>query len=180
LAVELYNTLFAAAGTRLDGLADRASAEAWVASLAPRLPTGGKGTGPKPADLIALRQAVRETLQAVIDGVPAPRASIDTVNRCCARAPRSRVARWSAHARLVRDWDFGGASRADVVLSAIAADTIELITGPDAASLRLCGAPGCVLMFVRDHPRREWCSGSCGNRARQARHYRRTHERAPS
>jgi predicted RNA-binding Zn ribbon-like protein len=35
--------------------------------------------------------------------------------------------------------------------------------------LRACGAPGCVLMFVKDHPRREWCSVACGNRARQAR-----------
>ncbi|MEV8411642.1 CGNR zinc finger domain-containing protein, partial [Streptomyces niveus] len=27
--------------------------------------------------------------------------------------------------------------------------------------------------FVRSHPRREWCSADCGNRARVARHYRR-------
>lgn len=178
LAVELHNTLYAAAGELIDGLADRASSEAWVAGLAPRLPTGGKGAGPKPAELIALRQAVRQALQAVIDGVPASRASIETINQCCARAPRSRVARWRANARLVREWDFGRASRADVVLGALAADAIELLTGPDDANLRACGAPGCVLMFVKDHPRREWCSGPCGNRARQARHYRRTHKSA--
>lgn len=176
MAVELHNTLYASAGKPLDGLADRASSEAWVAGLAPRLPTGGKGAGPKPAELIALRQAVRQALQAVIDGVPPSRASIETVNQCCARASRSRVARWLAHARLVADWDFGRASRADVVLSALAADAIDLLTGPDAVNLRVCGAPGCVLMFVKDHPRREWCSAPCGNRARQARHYRRTHK----
>ena len=45
----------------------------------------------------------------------------------------------------------------------------------DRGELRVCGAPGCVLMFARDHTRREWCSNACGNRARQARHYRRTH-----
>jgi predicted RNA-binding Zn ribbon-like protein len=175
LAVELHNTLYAAAGGLVDGLADRASADAWVAGLSPRLPTGGKGAGPKPAELSALRQAVRQALQAVTGGVPAPRASIETVNQCCARAPRSRVARWHAHAPLVADWDFGRASRADVVLSALAADALDLLTGPDVVNLRVCGAPGCVLMFVKDHPRREWCSGPCGNRARQARHYRRTH-----
>jgi predicted RNA-binding Zn ribbon-like protein len=38
-------------------------------------------------------------------------------------------------------------------------------------------APGCVLLYVSDHPRRQWCSNACGNRARQARHYRRTHAR---
>jgi hypothetical protein len=47
-----------------------------------------------------------------------------------------------------------------------------------AALLRACGAPGCVLMFLKDHPRREWCSNACGNRARQARHYDRTRKRS--
>jgi predicted RNA-binding Zn ribbon-like protein len=180
LAVELHNTLYLAAGELVDGLADPASSRAWIAGLAARLPAGGKGAGPKPADLIALREAVRQALQAVVDGTHPSRATIDTINQACSRAPRSRAARWRPPAGLVSDWDFGGASRADVVLSALAADAIELLTRPDDASLRACGAPGCVLIFVKDHPRREWCSGSCGNRARQARHYRRTHEVTPA
>lgn len=39
--------------------------------------------------------------------------------------------------------------------------------------LRACLAPGCVLYFVKDHPRRAWCSTTCGNRERAARHYAR-------
>jgi predicted RNA-binding Zn ribbon-like protein len=67
-----------------------------------------------------------------------------------------------------------------VVLSALAADAIDLVTGPNRASLRVCGAPGCVLAFVKRHPRREWCSTACGNRVRQARHYlRHTQGRQP-
>jgi predicted RNA-binding Zn ribbon-like protein len=65
----------------------------------------------------------------------------------------------------------------DVVLGVIASSTIALIDGSQAGELRACGAPGCVLMFVKDHPRREWCSTACGNRARQARHYARTKPR---
>jgi predicted RNA-binding Zn ribbon-like protein len=61
------------------------------------------------------------------------------------------------------------------VLSRIAEQGVELFTGPRRASLRACHAPGCVLYFVRDHPRREWCSAGCGNRARVARHYQRHH-----
>jgi predicted RNA-binding Zn ribbon-like protein len=60
------------------------------------------------------------------------------------------------------------------VLSALAADTIRLLTGPERDEIRACGAPGCVLVFLRRHPRREWCSAACGNRARQARHYARS------
>jgi predicted RNA-binding Zn ribbon-like protein len=36
-----------------------------------------------------------------------------------------------------------------------------------------CHAPGCVLYFLKTHPRREWCSVTCGNRVRAARHYER-------
>jgi predicted RNA-binding Zn ribbon-like protein len=52
-----------------------------------------------------------------------------------------------------------------------ARESITLLGGPDAAKLRACHAPGCVLYFVKTHPRREWCSIACGNRARAARHY---------
>ncbi len=58
-------------------------------------------------------------------------------------------------------------------LTAVATEAIELLTGAHSPQLRACQAPGCVLYFLQDHPRREWCSTACGNRARAARHYRR-------
>ncbi|MDP9487892.1 MAG: CGNR zinc finger domain-containing protein, partial [Actinomycetota bacterium] len=33
--------------------------------------------------------------------------------------------------------------------------------------------PGCLRLFVATNLRRRWCSESCGNRARVARHYER-------
>lgn len=44
--------------------------------------------------------------------------------------------------------------------------------------LRACHAPGCVLYFVQQHARREWCSPECGNRVRVARHYARHRDAA--
>lgn len=180
IAVELHNTLYASGGEPLDGLDSPASADGWLAGLAERLPSGGTGSGPKRAELIDLRAAVREALRAVVDGAVPARACLETINRYSTRAPRWRVARWRDGSPPVSDWHYGRASRGDIVLSALAADAIELLTGPDRANLRACEAPGCVLLFVKGHTRREWCSGSCGNRARQARHYRRTHDRAAS
>lgn len=58
-------------------------------------------------------------------------------------------------------------------LTAVAGEAIEVFTRADSPQLRACHAPGCVLYFLQDHPRREWCSTTCGNRARAARHYRR-------
>lgn len=60
-------------------------------------------------------------------------------------------------------------------VAAIAEEAVALFAGPDRLLLRACRAPGCVLYFVRNHPRRAWCSDGCGNRARVARHYQRHH-----
>ncbi|HEY5833083.1 MAG TPA: CGNR zinc finger domain-containing protein [Streptomyces sp.] len=49
---------------------------------------------------------------------------------------------------------------------------------PERDLLRACPAPRCVRYFVKQHPRREWCRPSCGNRARVARHSARRRERA--
>ncbi|HEY0937513.1 MAG TPA: CGNR zinc finger domain-containing protein, partial [Trebonia sp.] len=62
-------------------------------------------------------------------------------------------------------------------LAQVAALAVELLGGPGAGELRACYAPGCVLYFVKTHPRREWCSVACGNRTRAARHYQKVRGR---
>ena len=62
-------------------------------------------------------------------------------------------------------------------LAQVADQSVGLLAGQDAARLRACYAPGCVLYFVKTHPRREWCSVACGNRVRAARHYQRARDR---
>jgi predicted RNA-binding Zn ribbon-like protein len=162
LAIELHNTLYMAGGQPVDGLE---APRAWLEAIAPRLPAGA-GAWPSARELTELRAAVRSALRPEPDP-----AALEALNRAAARAPRSlRV-----EPGLVAGTDHHGASRADIVLAAFATDAIELLTGPQREDLRVCGAPGCVLLFLRDHPRREWCSNACGNRARQARHYRRRH-----
>jgi predicted RNA-binding Zn ribbon-like protein len=169
LAIELHNTLFMADGVPHDGLA----APGWLEALGERLPTGGRGGGPTLEDLIALRDPVRAALRATLDRTAHDPDVLAALNRTAARAPQSPIAVWHRGADPTPGVDHHGASRADVVLAALAADAIALVTGPDATQLGACHAPGCVLMFLKSHPRREWCSNACGNRARQARHYRR-------
>jgi predicted RNA-binding Zn ribbon-like protein len=174
LAIELHNTRYANAGEIVDALADGSARRAWLEAIEPRLPHGGNGDGPSADELIALREAVREALHALIDGGTPGRASLDAVNAFSRRAPVVRVTHSRRNERPSLALDFGDASRADVVLGALAADAVELLTGPERDEIRACGAPGCVLLFLRSHTRRDWCCGGCGNRARQARHYART------
>jgi hypothetical protein len=175
LAIELHNTLFMARRTARDGLAE--APHAWLDGLAARLP-GGPGPWPPPRELVALREAVRAALRAAVDGTAPDAAALEALNRACARAPRSPRVRWPAGGEPAAASDYHGASHADIVIAAFAADAIDVLTGPRRRGLRACTAPGCTLMFFKDHPRREWCSPTCGNRARQARHYARTRRRA--
>ena len=177
LAVELHNTLYADAGARHDALSSRACAYAWLEALGERVPTGGSGPWPTLAELVALRTAVRTALQSAVADAPQAAPVIDAINRASAGAARSPRATWRADSAPVAGVDYHGASRAQIVIAAFAWDTIDLLTGPRGGDLRTCGAPGCVLLFLKDHPRREWCSNGCGNRARQARHYERSRRR---
>ncbi len=175
LAVELHNTIYATSRGGVDGLADPAHAAAWLEALAPRLlvDVTASGEWPSGGELVALRAAVRRALRAAADGEDVEREAIDAINRASRRAPRSPVAVWHDGAEPSATTDYGDATRADIVLATFAADAIDLLTSDDRHHLRTCGAPRCVLMFLAEHPRREWCSDRCGNRARQARHYER-------
>jgi predicted RNA-binding Zn ribbon-like protein len=180
LAIELHNTLYASGGEGIDGLATDASAHAWLDALSDRLRSGGSGRLPSRAELVDLREPVREALQVVLDDQTPSRSSLELINRASAAAPRSPAARWRRGGPPVADVHLHGPSRAEVILAGCAANSIELLTGSDREALRACGAPSCVLFFLKDHPRREWCSTACGNRARQARHYARTRARHPT
>jgi predicted RNA-binding Zn ribbon-like protein len=142
-----------------------------VAALGDRLPSAVDAG--RLDDMLALRGAVRDALAAAVERRAIPDAALSVLNRASAASPRSL--------QLTPDGSeirHHATSETDAVLGVLASDTIDLVSGPRVEDLRVCGAPGCMLMFLKDHPRREWCSTTCGNRARQARHYART--RPPS
>jgi predicted RNA-binding Zn ribbon-like protein len=99
-------------------------------------------------------------------------AALAVLNESCALATASRVLVWPdndpPHA-VARTTD----PPSTLAVARLAAQAVDLFARPSA--LGACEAPGCVRYFVRDHPRRGWCSAACGNRARVARHYRRRH-----
>jgi predicted RNA-binding Zn ribbon-like protein len=97
--------------------------------------------------------------------------AIDAVNALAVDTPPDRLTLRHGHLALANDTAVPPATAA---LAKVATDAVHLLTGPNAPRLRACQAPGCVLYFVKFHPRRAWCSEACGNRARAARHYQRT------
>ncbi len=176
--VRLMNTIWADRHGEHDSLTTPAELAAWLTAVG-RLEAATPATGADLDDARRLRGALRR-LAALLTADARPGASggsveaaVAAVNAAAAAgADPPRLELRDGHLR--RDRALGGPPVATAV-SAIAAEAIELLTSPDTPPLRACRAPGCVLYFVRDHPRREWCSTACGNRARAARHYRRHH-----
>jgi predicted RNA-binding Zn ribbon-like protein len=190
LSVELMNTIWADRDGVHDALATAREANAWLAAVRDRLPEVRSAHGPArrtvtasdTAHLRRLRDAIRRIAAETTDDPREPDApgaattsaigeAVTVVNAAAGALP-PRLLRLD---RGVVGADRRSSSAADALLAGFATDAVDLLAGDhDAGALRACLAPGCVLYFVQDHPRREWCSPACGNRARVARHYERT------
>jgi predicted RNA-binding Zn ribbon-like protein len=189
LPVELMNTIWADRDGVHDALCGRDDTRAWLHAVSARtdLITPGDLDALAASDLdrlghrlIDLRDALRR-LAAEVTEDPRPAAASDireleaavtVLNRAAGDAPHWSALSWtpgrppSRHART-------SGQAAFAAVSAIAEEAIALFSQDARQRLRACLAPGCVLYFLKNHPRREWCSAGCGNRARAARHYQR-------
>jgi predicted RNA-binding Zn ribbon-like protein len=176
LPLELANTRFAHRGHEHEGLREPADLAAWLRQVWERLPAGLPGhdldrIGPEELTAArALRDALRTLFTAATDGAAPDADAAEVVNRAVRAAPWWRELTTDAGPAAVART---AAPPVSVALAAIADEAVGLLTGPDAAALRACAAPGCMLFYRKDHPRRAWCSPRCSNRVRAARHYAR-------
>jgi predicted RNA-binding Zn ribbon-like protein len=177
VTVRLMNTIWADIAGVHDDLASPADLDVWLIAVgAVRDRAGATQTDHEEAR--SLRDALRRLASFRTDDrrptAQSPTTeiagAIAVVNAMAAALPPARLAR---HGELLVRAESTGVSTAKRALAAIAVAAVALFAGPSADQLRACRAPGCVLYFVKAHPRREWCSVACGNRARVARHYRR-------
>lgn len=167
LALDFANTVIVVRpGEELDGLATETQLARWLELERDRLgpaPDAGARIG----DFRRLRDALRRLLGAAADGLDLPVADVAVVNAASAAAPRVVQLRDAA----VVESRVG--SPEDAILGAIAASAVELLGRPDRHLVRVCDAPSCGLYFLAARERQQWCTPSCGNRARVARHYAR-------
>lgn len=153
LPVELMNTV----GPDGDHLDD---AVGWLRSVGP-------------VDLELLRSLRCALRRLAADATEDPRELITPMSRSDALATVNSLA---GLARSELSWPSDGPPERALrgpAAGVIATLGVELLAGESRGRLRACLAPNCVLYFVKEHTRREWCSPNCGNRARVARHYQR-------
>ncbi|MEO3795832.1 ABATE domain-containing protein [Nonomuraea sp. B10E15] len=174
LPIELGNTTHAVRGRVRDGLHTVEHLAAWLRDMRDRLavPLSDADLQDVTGDDLHRARELRGVIRALADAAvtgqdPAP-DTVATLNRHAGSVPRWHELRLGPEPQLVVRTTGRPVAAA---VAALAEDAVTLFAGPVRHEIRACQAPGCVLYFVRDSPRREWCSGGCGNRARAARHY---------
>lgn len=179
LPVELLNTVYVAEQENRDGLRSPADLAAWLHAVAPRLTTqiSARELAGIDDDDLSVARDLRGCITQLVDvrrgGQRPSRVAIERLNRHARSAPWWPELRWMQAPEVVSVTD---AKAPAAALSEIAQDAIRLLAAAERTPVRACEAPGCVLYFVKSHPRRAWCTDSCGNRVRAARHYARARE----
>ena len=165
VAIEFANTRHAGHRGPAELLPDDAALTAWVRDNLGRDLAGCL----HPGDLDrfrALRAAVRAVAAAISREQAEPADDVAYLNVTAAASPT-----WLelADGRAVRRT---AAAEVDAALAAVAASAIETFGGGLREQVRACGRwPLCVCFFVKNHPRRGYCSPGCANRARAMRHH---------
>ena len=174
VALDLADTVMTAVDPAQDLLSPAERSLAWWVIEQVRLPDA---PAPDPAAIRRLRTAIRDLLDAHLEGRAPDPTALEDLNAAAASVPTSpRLARGeSGDVQVQTRWhtEHGG----NAALAAIAREAIELVSSPAQISkLRRCANPTCSMLFLAETKRRQWCAGNvCGNRARVARHYQRTH-----
>ena len=160
-AVDLANTAGPAAA---DLLTTPDQVSRFIAIERGRIP-GVEATEARLPEVRQIREAVRHLLACAAAGQPLRQHDVDQVNEWSANSP--------IYPLLVDGTvSYRHASRDPFLVfrGAVAHSAIQLAGDPQGSGLRVCSAPGCGMFYLRTHPRQQWCSPACGNRARVARH----------
>lgn len=122
----------------------------------------------------ALREALAETLYAVVDERQPPAASLEMLEHYFHIADRHRELRWQPDIGAALAWSWRlNEGKAELPVWVIAHAARDLMLSPEMKRVRACEAETCRWLFLdtsRNHTRR-WCKMRvCGNRMKARRY----------
>ncbi len=178
LAIDLANTVRRRGWRYHELIASPADLRGWLDRERGRLAIPAKVDPLLVARFLAIRDPVLAVLRAAADaaalppaaaaGAALPPADVAAVNDQAATAPLIRLLGPRPGRPVTRP--VHPADPATRLCADLAAAAIDLLTGPDAAAIALCDAPGCGQLYLRGRPNQQWCDPHCGTRARSQRH----------
>ena len=172
--IRLMSTIWADTDGLHDDFAFPADVSAWLAAIGVDTQTAS----PTAADLdgaIRLRDAARRLAAYVTeDDRPAAASAVASVNDAV-NILNAHVSEVRANGLVLKAGRLQHATPdphagVRLGLAEVARATADLLAD-QSDQLRACHAPGCVLYFVKTHPRREWCSVAFENHAQKTHHY---------
>jgi predicted RNA-binding Zn ribbon-like protein len=182
-ALEFVDTSFIEKGVEVDRFTSTADAIDWlrrhgllhepVEAEVEALRTPGPASDKAFARIRRVREALREIVEASVEGRPAAGRAIDLVNRVMLERQRFILVCGPGGAL---DHRHEGDEIEDV-LARLAERVARQVISPDADRLRVCASDTCDSVFYDSSRtgRRRWCDmNTCGNRAKAARHRART------
>lgn len=125
---------------------------------------------------LSFRSELKKMAKAVVEGERVPASSIDAINEVLSRT-KGHFELTSISSGYALKFQTEVRNGSDFLLP-IAESAARLLSETDLSLVRKCRREACVLYFYDASKRhgRQWCSMSvCGNRAKAAAHYRRSH-----
>lgn len=166
-ALALVNTWRLTPGGPVDDLVSPGEATSWLREHDLAAPVPGEE---ELSRLTELRAAIRELLAALAEDRAPDTTAVEAVNAAARADAAAPQLTWRDGPQ--RDWHSPRPGTIDAAAAALARDAIDLASSDRGPLVRPCEAHGCVRFFVREHARRRWCSTTCGDRVRAARHHR--------
>jgi predicted RNA-binding Zn ribbon-like protein len=170
-ALALVNTEVEPRGVPVDLLPDGRTLGHWLHARGLTSRRLGAVADEELAGMRRLRTAIRVAFMARAAGRRPPWGAMQTINEAAARVARTPRLRWTGSGPVEEIVWAAGAAATDAAFAEIAANAIRMLVGDRGDRLRLCEAHGCNRMFIAEHRRRRWCSRTCGDRVRVARHH---------
>lgn len=169
--LDFLNTIELESGQPVDHLVEPGDAAAWFAAHG--LVHLDAAAGWTAADLDrarGVRDALRDVVDAVVEGGRADPGSVELVNDALATHPTARL---ELDGAAVRIGHRHSAAAVDDALAGIADVIVAELANGRPERFRICANDRCRWTFYDDSPtgRRRWCDmKTCGNRAKAARH----------
>ncbi len=168
LAIDVANTVRRRGWRYLELITSPADLSAWLGCQRGRLAIPAEVDVALVARFLVVRDHVLRVLRATAGATSWPPADVGAINELALAAPAVRLLAAGPGEHLTRP--VSPADQATRLCADLAIATIDLLTGPDAADISLCDAPGCGQLYLRGRPNQQWCDPHCGTRARSQRH----------